>query len=280
VPSTREVAILYAIDDIPVFPCNPDKTPAVDEGFKGASIDPQQVSEWFQSDSYLIGVPTAGYLVVDLDRHHDDADGVEEWHKVVKEHDSSGSWRDTMMVRTPSGGVHIWFIDPNWPDNPHRNTASKLGPGIDTRADGGYVIIPPSVTVEGQYVRFDEADGCRLAPDWLVKILAPKPRDLNKPVKAISVGSGSGTGSYAEAALRGELKTLSQAPKGTRNHALNRASFVMGTLVASGLLDEARVINDLEATAYDMGLEEKETELTIRSGIGAGMQKPRKVDNE
>ena len=33
-----------------------------------------------------------------------------------------------------------------------RNSRNKLGVGIDTRCDGGYVLVPPSVITAGPYV--------------------------------------------------------------------------------------------------------------------------------
>ena len=277
--TTQTVATLHAIEGKPVFPCWPNKRPATKEGFKGASIDPQQVSKWFEDETMLIGVPTAGFLVVDLDRHNEEANGVEVWGNLVTEHDPDGNWKKTMIVRTPSGGVHVWFEDPGWPDNPHRNTAGKLGPGVDTRADGGYVIIPPSITEEGMYVRIDDWNGNEIAPapGWLLKLLAPEPKQPQSPSKSFSgnwVGSTSG---YGAAALRNEIKALSQAPKGTRNHALNRATFALAQLVAGKVLDEGKVIEALTETALGIGLEEEEIEITIRSGMQAGLQQPRGV---
>ena len=276
----REVAILYAIGDIPVFPCLPNKRPAVSGGFKSASVNSQQVAKWFDDDSYLIGVPTSGYIVVDLDRHNEEADGVKAWYEIVKEHDPQGEWKKTMMVRTPSGGVHIWFNDPSWPEDPHRNTASRLAPGIDTRADGGYVIIPPSCTADGPYVRIDEAESMLPAPPWLLSLLKPEPNEPQVPPRPLpEPGSGSAS-RYASAALKGEIKALSQAPKGTRNHSLNKAAFSLGQLVGGGMLDEDEVVAQLRAAAYGIGLEEEEVDITLNSGLSAGKASPRGKPDE
>lgn len=48
----------------------------------------------------------------------------------------------TASVRTGSGGRHFYF---KYPIDGLRNSAGKLAPGIDIRADGGQVIAPPSI---------------------------------------------------------------------------------------------------------------------------------------
>ena len=61
---------------IPVFPCNADKSPATQHGFKDASI---HVDDFRWHAGSLIGVPT-GILfdVLDIDLYHDDA---KEWYQ-------------------------------------------------------------------------------------------------------------------------------------------------------------------------------------------------------
>jgi hypothetical protein len=51
---------------------------------------------------------------------------------------------------TPRGGRHHYCRQPI--GQVYRNTAGKLAPGVDTRADGGYVLVPPSVVNDKQYV--------------------------------------------------------------------------------------------------------------------------------
>jgi hypothetical protein len=267
----------------PVFPCWPDKSPVTKGGFKEASVDPTQIARWFANNRFLIGVPTSGYIVVDLDRNHENGhDGLLEWWKVAQDHDDVESWVYTYMVNTPSGGRHIWFRDPKFPEEPHRNTAAKLGPGIDTRADGGYVIIPPSQTEKGSYVEHttpsDPPEGRQILdpPGWLLEMLAPKPRS-SEPVE-IKAKDSTSAAKYATAAFKKEIDLLAGTPSGGRNHALNKAAFSLGTLVGAGLLDRTEVENALEQTAYSIGLSEWETMRTIESGMGAGIDNPRQIE--
>lgn len=52
-----------------------------------------------------------------------------------------------------------------------RNSASLLGPGLDVRAEGGYVVVPPSRT-EAAYEWVDRS--APAPPTWLVGLLAER----------------------------------------------------------------------------------------------------------
>lgn len=118
---------------IPVFPCDADKRPLTRHGFKDASADPDQIAAWDQMHpDALVGQPTGGGLIVlDIDRKNG-ADGINTMkargYGVPK----------TFVYRTRSGGVHFYFRLPDGLSA--RSSAGQLGPGLDIRADGGYVI--------------------------------------------------------------------------------------------------------------------------------------------
>jgi hypothetical protein len=84
---------------------------------------------------------------------------------------------------------------------------------------------------------------------------------------------------YAQAALRDEFYAVArESPTGhNRNNRLNEAALKMGTLIGAGYIDRARVEGDLLQAALACGLPEDEARKTIRSGIEAGVQKPRTV---
>ncbi len=84
-----------------------------------------------------------------------------------------------------------------------------------------------------------------------------------------------GTNRYAEAALRYETRTVRTATPGTRNVTLNRAAFSLGQLVIAGLLARDAVEAELTDAALDAGLCEREIAGTLRSGLEAGMLRPR-----
>lgn len=82
---------------------------------------------------------------------------------------------------------------------------------------------------------------------------------------------------YGRAALEGECAKVAAAAVGTRNKTLNDAAFAVGQLVAGGKLSEGEARADLERAAAACGLEPRETEATIRSGLTAGKLEPRRA---
>ena len=65
-------------------------------------------------------------------------------------------WPVTYTVKTPTGGLHLYYIAPDGPEI--RNSAGKIGPLIDVRAAGGYVLAAGSVLDERAY---PDNPGCR-----------------------------------------------------------------------------------------------------------------------
>jgi hypothetical protein len=90
------------------------------------------------------------------------------------------SWPATYWVATPSGGWHLYFIAPA--DSPIRNSAGLLGPEVDVRAQGGYVVGAGSVVGGKPYAVLEDRQPAPL-PGWLHRRLTvpcdqPGPRRL------------------------------------------------------------------------------------------------------
>jgi hypothetical protein len=87
-------------------------------------------------------------------------------------------------VRTPSGGLHLWFQVP--PKIDFRSSVGALVPGIDIRANGSYVVTPPSYgdyekggnRITGPWVWENDDEPALLPDEWRKAILALK---TNKP---------------------------------------------------------------------------------------------------
>lgn len=100
----------------------------------------QEVREWWTKwPEAGIGLATgsiSNLVVVDLDaRSGADMD--------------LSKWPETYTVSSP-GGAHLYFTHPG---KPVKNSAGKLGPGIDVRGDGGFIIAPPTIRGDGgEYV--------------------------------------------------------------------------------------------------------------------------------
>jgi putative DNA primase/helicase len=146
---------------------NPAKHPLgrlVPHGLKDASADASRVQHfWRCRPDANIGCATDPIVVVDIDpRHGGDIATVEKTH---------GRLPPTWTAATGGGGSHIYFQAPPAPAL-ICNSTSKLGDGIDIRARGGYIVLPPSNHISGG--RYAWQAGC--APDQLP--LAPLPTSI------------------------------------------------------------------------------------------------------
>jgi putative DNA primase/helicase len=168
-----DYALDYAAQDIPVFPCREgSKEPACPNGYKDATTKPERIRElWAENPNFNIGTPPDawGAFVVDVDVKK--TGGCAAWAKLCADH---GWTTDTYTNATPSGGRHIFYSGKG------ATSAGKLAPGIDTRGEGGYVLLPPSVVDGRTYRPLNSLDLAPL-PDDLKAALAPKTAAVAAP---------------------------------------------------------------------------------------------------
>lgn len=137
-----DTALKYAAAGLPVFPCRNapgqpgHKAPLTPHGYKDATTDPARIKAWWaQTPGALIGLPTggrSGVAVLDIDAKNgkDGFAAVPGWESMT-----------TLRSRTASGGAHLFFRA----SQAIRSTSNVNGfVGVDTRGEGGYVIVPPS----------------------------------------------------------------------------------------------------------------------------------------
>ncbi|MFD4117078.1 bifunctional DNA primase/polymerase [Streptomyces niveus] len=166
----------------------------------------------------------------------------------------------TYRTRTASGGQHLYFTARAGVRL--ANTVGKLGPLIDTRAWGGYVVAPGSTTLAGNYTVIDPAPVAPL-PDWLDPLLTP--RQASRTLTAVPAPHRGSA--YATAALRAETANVAAALEGTRNWTLLRAARALGRFVASGDLDRCEVTDALKGAGLAAGLRENECTPVITSAL-------------
>lgn len=163
-----DYALAYAQRGWPVFPCVPkSKTPATRHGFKDASTNPAKIREWWARDPfYNIAVATglvSGLFVFDVD--------FKEWRSIEEALSAFPALPDAPTVETGGGGFQYFW------EYPQGSTLSisggKLGVGIDTRGEGGYVVVPPSVHPNGRVYRWYEFEDAPLPPTpaWVIERL-------------------------------------------------------------------------------------------------------------
>jgi len=271
--SALAVALDYAAQGCAVFPCHPrSKEPATKRGFKDATKNPATIRRWYLAQpDYNVGLATgAASRVMVLD-----VDGSAGAETLLDLEERYGALPDTACSVT-GAGCHLWFqIDDMVP-----STVGRVGVGLDIRADGGYIIAPPSVHPDGSAYRWSNSTPRAPAPPWLVLLGRTRQRAV-PPVQHVSRPYQGLAEAYGRAALEAEIHALAQAAPGTRNHELNRASFYLFQLVAGGELDGDVVRDRLIAAAQANGLMTDPSdgptsvERTIASGARAGLQRPR-----
>ena len=260
-----------------VFPCAIDgKRPALRENWQHvATTDRARIYRWWTRAPFNIGIACgpSGLVVIDLDIPKDDSDGsttgIQSLTELCELH-SQPYPSDTLTVTTPSSGTHLYF---RAPASPVRNSAGYLGPHIDVRATGGYVLAPDSRIGHRTYEVANAACPTPL-PSWIASLLGNQ--SVSEAAPSLLPGPGiRRANSYALAALRGEITRVATSRPGTRNDTLNRAAFSLGQLVAANLLPAEVVSTALADAAERCGLPGIEAHHTIRSGIASGLQHPR-----
>lgn len=158
-----QAALEYAQRGWPVFPLhtpitggcscgradctNVGKHPRTKNGFKDAAIDEAKIREWWAKwPDANIGIPTgeaSGLVVLDVDPRN----GGE--HALDDLQDENGKLPETPESLTGGGGQHILFAYPTDGVKVTGGT-NKAGPGLDIKADGGYIVAPPSLHKSGR----------------------------------------------------------------------------------------------------------------------------------
>lgn len=194
-----EHALELAERGIPVFPCRPNKAPLTDHGHKDATTDPERISAlWNRHPDALVGVPTgeaSGLLVVDVDPQGAD------WHR---EHANEAAAGRTNRTKR---GHHLVY---KMPPEDIRNSASKLAPGVDIRANGGYVIWWPAHGLEA----VGDLEDIGPPPGWLLEKLrkptSPPEKAQEPPPGRICAGARNDFLSREAYRLRKQGATIDQ----------------------------------------------------------------------
>lgn len=259
---------------------SPGKHPRIRDWRREATDDPDVIRGWWNRwPEANIGLATgeSGFVVIDIDPRNG---GTETWATIVAAH--GPELEDTTTTLTPSGGRHFIFRAPE--GVPIRNSAGRLGPGFDVRANGGCIVLPPSTHVSGEYRWKPGYDPATKSPAPLPESLCAlmQQHDRRPPQHAQAAGPGisdrveaTSSTRYGLGALRDEVRQLRQTPGGRRNDQLNRTAFKLSQLVAGGELKESDVREQLTKVARETGLDEEGIRDTLKSGLTAGKQQPR-----
>jgi hypothetical protein len=258
-----------------------------------ATTDPAKIRAAWTHAFYGVGIATgpSGLCVIDLDvPKAGDPPIPEKWAKagatngedtiaIVAEEAGQPVPGDTLTVRTPSGGLHLYYAVPAGVEL--RSTVGDRGNGlgwkVDTRAWGGQVVAPGSATGSGPY-EFLCDSSVSVLPAWLVERLTPAPVPL-APVTPIRPARTKHD-RYLNAAVIAEAGKVADAST-DRNATLFAAAIALGQLVAGGALSEEEVRGALmTAAGRHIGTRHftaREAATTITSGLRTGANRPRRI---
>ncbi|MFM9499016.1 bifunctional DNA primase/polymerase [Streptomyces galilaeus] len=286
-------------------------------GFHAATLDQRRISAWWGAHpEFGVGIACgpAGLVVIDIDAHstqpptrdrilpgipigdHVDLTGLANgFHTLavlaaLRGQRSPAEDDTTLRVRTPSGGLHVWYRaedNRRWRCSAGSSQGASLAWQVDVRAHGGYIIAPGTTTRDGTYTPLDSVREPAALPVWLAQELErtghlpapsiPAPRPV--PPRALQAVLAAGGGQHGErmlASVLAPVEACGQVSEGAGfSDALNRAAYTLGGLVAAGRLTEEEAEHALTgaATAARPGQERRAAQI-ITSGLTAGRRHP------
>ncbi|MEU3465956.1 bifunctional DNA primase/polymerase [Streptomyces sp. NPDC006733] len=229
-----------------------------------ATTDPDRIRRAWSAGAFNVGIATgpSGLVVVDLDMPKPKdpkgtPSGVTTFKALCERagHPVPATYR----TRTASGGQHLYFTAP---DGVRLSGTHDERLKIDTRAWGGQVVAPGSVTPHGAYVILDALPVAPF-PGWLREALYPLP----KAARPVVVSLPTTIDRYARTALEREVAAVAGAHEGGREAELFRAARAMGRFVAWGDLDRSTVEEAFQVAGESTGLPATQCRSTLRSAL-------------
>ena len=125
--ATLRQALAFATRGWPVLPCLPgQKIPATAHGYRDATTDPGQITEWFgRHPDWNLAIATGapGPDVLDVDDHGPAGNGYPAFRRLRAAGLLDGA---AIYVRTPSGGLHAYFTG----SQPAQRPPARPPPGL------------------------------------------------------------------------------------------------------------------------------------------------------
>lgn len=282
-------------------------------GFHAATTEPDLIDSWWQAHpGFGVGVSCgpADLVVLDVDAHAaqvpdrarllpgipigpqvDLAGLATGFHTLallaaLRGVPDPAEDEETLRVRTPSGGLHIWYRNPH-PETRYRSSTGSsprtaLAWQVDVRSDNGYIVAPTTRTATGEYRRVGEARRPAPLPDWLAAELArtghvpAKEQPAAVPAPAAPRRRAPRTAHRLLDPLLAEVAACAAVPQGASfTEKLNRAAFTAGGLVEGGHLTGPDVhALLLEAACSARPQQDRRNRAIIESALSAGARRP------
>ncbi|WP_331724255.1 bifunctional DNA primase/polymerase (plasmid) [Streptomyces longwoodensis] len=286
--------------------------------FHAATLSQARINQWWgQNPEFGIGVSCgpAGLVVIDIDAHpaqppardrilpgipisdQVDLTGLANGYHTLavlaalRGQLSPAEDITTLRVRTPSGGLHVWYRATGarrWLSSVGSSPGRALAWQVDIRAQGSYIIAPGTTTRHGTYTPLGECREPAPLPEWLAHELdrtghlpaptvpAPRPVPARAQQAVYAAGGGRGRTERTLAAVLGPVEACGQVAEGAGfSDILNRAAYTLGGLIAAGRLPREEAEQALRDTAQAARPgQEQRIEQIIHSGLEAGLKKP------
>ncbi len=287
-------------------------------GFHAATLDSSRIQQWWGPRPKMgVGVACgpANLVVIDIDAHAsappdrnrllpgiEISEGIDVsamttgFHTMavlaaLRGQESPADDTTTLRVRTPSGGLHVWYRTTDarrWQCSSGSGKNRALAWQVDVRADGGYIIAPGTTTENGVYTPIGTVRTPAPLPPWLAQELqrthhlpaahvpAPRPVPGRAGQAVAAARHGSSPVEAVLATVLAEVAACAGVTEGTGfSEKLNRAAYTLGGLVAAGHLTEQDAQDALMETAdYARPGQQHRARAIIRSGMAAGSRRP------
>jgi hypothetical protein len=222
-------------------------------GFHAATTIPARLAAMLRTvPGGLLAIRTgtpAGLAVIDIDPRNSGRP-------------DRGLMTPTATVATGGGGWHLYYRHPGTPLLP----ALPGRPGVDVKADSGYVVAPPSAHPgTGRPYRWVGGRAVAEMPPALRAALTParEPALAPPPLRSDLPTRSAGGISSPSALLAAHLRAVQQAPEGKRRHTLYGAARGVARMVAAGAL----TAEDACAALTAAGQAAQQTPREIRAAI-------------
>lgn len=252
------------------------KTPLTPNGLNGATLNAPLIGRlWSRYPEAMVGIPTGekiGAWVLDIDVPPGHEDGRLWLAEMEAVH---GKLPETRTATTASGGRHYF-----WKYSREVKNRASIGPGVDLRGAGGYVIAPGSVLADGRCYTWDNDAPIVDAPDWLMQLVTPRQAAAVASTPYTYTDSGAAD-RYTEVSVADELKALASQPPGGRGALVNATAYRLGRFVGAGMLHRSDAEAGLFSAAESNGIVakdgEREVRAKIRRGLDAGIRDPKQI---
>jgi hypothetical protein len=234
-------------------------------GFYAASNDPFRVAQIVQAvPNGQLALRTgarARLVVVDVDPAHGGSDSLADLirRELVPR---------TLWVLTGSGGVHLYYRHPG---HPIASRPMPKRPGIDIKADGGYVVLPPSTHHRTRKPYQWGADPATTEPaempPALIDACMPVALAVSPAARPEPTTRRRGGISHPDRLLRSHLNAVRNAPEGRRRTTLYGASRGVARMVLAGALDQADAVAALTAVGQEVEQSARDIQAAIAGGF-------------